>query len=118
MRFIKKLKSSFYITLSILFIVIACKVEPPNQTVIDKAKTRVDQIVDSLRTNQNVVISAEIAQEYFDDQKNQYIIDYDIETGLDSTSIVDSEGSMYLEPKNNEWHYNFVFNDSYRGIIK
>lgn len=104
--------------LTIFIVLLGCQTSPPKQKLIDDAKLRAEEIMDSLRSAENIILDAKIAEEFFDDQANQYVINYNISTGLDSSSITEAEASMFIIQEKNDWYYNFSFNDTYRGILK
>lgn len=119
MKNINFIQKSAFLAFILLFTVIGCEKKYPEEAIIDKAKAKTNFILDSLRMEQDVIIEKpEINEEFFDENAGQYVINYNIETGLDSASIVNAEASMFIMSNNNEWRYNFVFDETYTGIIK
>jgi len=97
---------------------LGCQNEPPDKQIIDKAKFRVNTILDSLSNEENIIITdRNISEEFFDDRQNQYVVNYIVHTGLDSNAIIETEASLFIVAEKNEWLYNFSFNQPYRGKI-
>jgi hypothetical protein len=103
------------IILSFSFLLIKCASEEPTPALIEKAKIQTMSIIDSLNQDSTTVIGdVNMISEYFDKDKNQYVINYRIETGLDSSGMANTNATVFINKKNGRWGYNFVFDKSYK----
>ncbi|MEJ2545770.1 MAG: hypothetical protein P8Y99_17035 [Calditrichaceae bacterium] len=117
-----KIEYTFLKFLSFILITImmtACAHEKPSPAVIEKAKISTLSILDSLKQDKNTIVeNIDLTSEFFDDNILKYVINYEIETGLDSAHIAKRKASVYLEKKSDYWYYNFIFDQTYEDTIK
>jgi len=115
MAYINIIKKINPVIIIITFLMISCTADKPTPALIDKAKVQTMSIIDSLNRDSTTIIGdVDMISEYFDEDKMKYVINYEIETGLDSASITDTKGTVFIEKTDGKWNYNFVFNENYK----
>jgi hypothetical protein len=95
-------------------LIAGCAVEKPEEVLILKAKDKTRFLLDSLENNANMLITdIELTEEFFDENTMKYIINYQITSGLDSTSMTRTDASAFIEQIDGIWKYRFTFYETY-----
>ncbi len=103
------------ITLSALLVINACKPEAPSPLLIERARDNTLAILDSLKQDSAQIIgNVELTSEFYDDKSLKYILNYEIETGMDSANIIRTKASAFLDRSEDKWTYRFVFDKTYK----
>lgn len=95
-----------------------CEPKAPSAALIEQAKNQTMAIIDSLDRDENTIIGkVEKMSEFFDEANTKYVINYEIETGLDSSQVIRTSATTFLDKENGRWKYRFVFDKTYRRIL-
>jgi hypothetical protein len=99
--------------MSLLFWV-GCRAVTPSAAVIEKAKIETRSILDSLNRDENTIITdIKLVSQYFDGDMEKYLINYEIESGVDSSHITTSTATAFIEQQDDYWAYRFTFGETY-----
>jgi hypothetical protein len=92
-----------------------CGFDKPSAAIIEKAKIETRSILDSLDSNGNTIIADfKLVSQYFDKDMEKYLINYEIESGIDSAHITKSTTTAFIEQNNdNHWIYRFTFGETF-----
>lgn len=107
------------LTISIVFLSLlfwpGCRAITPSAAIIEKAKIETRSILDSLnRKDENIIIAdAKLVSQYFDGDMEKYLINYEIESGVDSSHIATSTATAFIEQKDDHWMYSFTFGETF-----
>jgi hypothetical protein len=100
--------------MALAMLLISCAPEPPSSEVIEKAKLETRTIMDSLRNDSTKIIGeVNLESEFFDDNDGKYVLNYEVETGVDSAHIITSDATAYISKENETWLYRLVFDRAY-----
>ena len=92
-----------------------CGADKPSDATIEKAKIETRSILDSLDSNgETIIADFKLVSQYFDGDKERYLINYEIESGIDSTHITISTKTAFIEQNDDDhWIYRFTFVETY-----
>jgi hypothetical protein len=91
-----------------------CRAVVPSAAVIEKAKIETRSILDSLNRGENTIITdVKLLSQYFDGDMEKYLINYEIESGVDSSHIATSKATAFIEQNDDHWTYRFTFDETY-----
>jgi hypothetical protein len=97
-----------------MFFLSGCRAVVPSAAIIEKAKIETRSILDSLNRNgETIIADVELVSQYFDGDLDKYLINYEIASGVDSTHIVTSTATAFIEQQNDNWTYRFTFGETY-----
>ncbi len=95
-------------------ILAGCTADTPEPALIIKAKDETQAIMDSLQNEEDLIVEQfELSSEFFDDNSQKYVINYEVKAGMDSAHIAEDEATAFLEKKNRRWKYTFIFDKTY-----
>jgi hypothetical protein len=91
-----------------------CREVVPSAATIEKAQIETRSILDSLSKNGNTIIGdVKLVSQGFDGDIGKYLINYKIESGLDSSHIMFADATVFIERVDDNWIYRFVFGETY-----
>ena len=102
-------------TLAAIFILLlACTAERPTPALIEMAKDETRMIMDSLRQDTLQIIGeVDLTSEFFEENAGNYVLNYQVETGIDSSNLISTDATAYLSKKDGVWVYRLMFDRAY-----